>query len=137
MTETLLGFDFGVRRIGVSIGNSLTRSARALAVVPSEPLAARWAAIAALMAEWRPQRLVVGRPLHPDGAALPVTPACERFARQLEARFRLPVEMVDESFSSVEARALRGQERAGRVSSDQPLDDEAAAVILRQYLLSC
>jgi putative Holliday junction resolvase len=128
VAETLLGFDFGIRRIGIAVGNTLTGSARALQIVPTEPLAARWSAIAALIAQWAPQRLVVGRPLHPDGALLPVTRLCERFARQLTGRFDLPVELVDESFSSVEARALSGR--------GAPVDAEAAAVILRQYLSS-
>ncbi|HLS56131.1 MAG TPA: Holliday junction resolvase RuvX [Zeimonas sp.] len=144
MAETLLAFDFGIRRIGVAVGNTLTDSARPLQIVASEPLAARWAAIAALVAEWQPQRLVVGLPRHPDGAPLPVTSLCERFARQLAGRFELPVELVDENFSSVEARAGRhgdagqpaGCERAPgrRAGSGGPVDAEAAAVILRQYL---
>jgi len=144
VAETLLAFDFGIRRIGVAVGNTLTDSARPLRIVASEPLAARWAAIAALVAEWQPQRLVVGLPRHPDGAPLPVTSLCERFARQLAGRFDLPVELVDENFSSVEARAVRdgdatepaGRERAPgrRAGSGGPVDAEAAAVILRQYL---
>ncbi len=144
MPETLLGFDFGTRRIGVAVGNTLTGSARPLCIVACEPVADRWAAIAALVAEWQPQRLVVGRPRHPDGAPLPVTSRCERFARQLGGRFGLPVELVDENFSSVEARADRaatptqlrgpGPDRVRRAG--EPVDAEAAAVILRQYLSS-
>lgn len=144
MAETLLGFDFGARRIGVAVGNTLTGSARPLCIVASEPVADRWAAIAAVVAEWQPQRLVVGRPRHPDGAPLPVTSRCERFARQLEGRFELPVELVDENFSSVEARAVRAaaSAQAGGPGRDrvphagEPVDAEAAAVILRQYLFS-
>jgi putative Holliday junction resolvase len=146
VAETLLGFDFGIRRIGIAVGNTLTGASRPLCIVASEPLAARWAAIAAVVAEWQPQRLVVGRPRHPDGAPLPVTPQCERFARQLEGRFGLPVELVDENFSSVEARSERAGAREGaeagalgpsrRVSAGEPIDAEAAAVILRQYLSS-
>ncbi|MFO1300120.1 MAG: Holliday junction resolvase RuvX [Burkholderiaceae bacterium] len=146
MAETLLGFDFGRRRIGIAVGNTLTGSSRALCIVASEPLAARWAAISALVAEWQPQRLVVGRPRHPDGAPLPVTPQCERFARQLEGRFGLPVELVDENFSSVEARSERAAAAADaaaglpgprrRIPAGEPIDAEAAAVILRQYLSS-
>ncbi|MBN9462341.1 MAG: Holliday junction resolvase RuvX [Burkholderiales bacterium] len=128
MAETLLGFDFGTYRIGVAIGNTLTGSARALAIVASEPTADRWAAIAALVSEWQPQRLVVGRPRHFDGDALAVTARCERFARQLAGRLGLPVALVDESYSSAEARTTAGRGR--------PVDAEAAAVILRQYLSS-
>jgi len=142
VAETLLGFDFGTRRIGVAVGNTLTGSARPLCIVACEPVADRWTAIAALVAGWQPQRLVVGRPRHPDGAPLPVTSRCERFARQLGGRFGLPVELVDENFSSVEARADRaptqprglGPDRVRRAG--EPVDAEAAAVILRQYLSS-
>jgi putative Holliday junction resolvase len=117
--EVVLGFDFGARRIGVAIGNTLTREARPLAIVPAEG-EARWARIAALIAEWQPARLVVGIPRHPDGAAHEMTQRCERFARQLEGRHRLPVARVDERYSSAVVEGGR--------------DDEAAAVILQQYL---
>lgn len=144
MAETLLGFDFGTRRIGVAVGNTLTESARALCIVACEPVADRWTAIAALVAEWQPQRLVVGRPRHPDGAPLPVSARCERFARQLEGRFGLSVELVDENFSSIEARAQRAatppladaQGRGRGRHAGEPVDAEAAAIILRQYLSS-
>ena len=119
--EVVLAFDFGARRIGVAIGNTLTREARPLAIVDAEG-DARWARIAALIAEWQPARLVVGIPRHPDGAAHEMTARCERFARQLEGRYRLPVERVDERYSSAVVEGGR--------------DDEAAAVILQQYLLS-
>lgn len=117
--EVVLAFDFGARRIGVAIGNTLTREARPLAIVDAEG-DARWARIAALIAEWQPARLVVGIPRHPDGAAHEMTARCERFARQLEGRYRLPVERVDERYSSAVVEGGR--------------DDEAAAVILQQYL---
>lgn len=117
--EVVLAFDFGARRIGVAIGNTLTREARPLAIVDAEG-DARWARIAALIAEWQPARLVVGIPRHPDGAAHEMTARCQRFARQLEGRYRLPVERVDERYSSAVVEGGR--------------DDEAAAVILQQYL---
>ncbi len=126
--ETLLGFDFGTRRIGVALGNTISASARALVVLEEPSDARRFARIADLIREWQPQRLVVGRPLHYDGTPLPHTARCERFARRLAGRFGLPVELVDERFSSVEARAEAGL-RAG-----DPEDAQAAAVILRQYL---
>ncbi|MFZ5541155.1 MAG: Holliday junction resolvase RuvX [Pseudomonadota bacterium] len=117
--EVVLGFDFGARRIGVAIGNTLTREARPLAIVDAAG-EARWARIAALIAEWQPARLVVGIARHPDGAAHEMTQRCERFARQLEGRYRLPVARVDERYSSAVVEGGR--------------DDAAAAVILQQYL---
>jgi putative Holliday junction resolvase len=124
--RTFLAFDFGERRIGVAVGNSLTGSAEPLAAIASVPLDARFGAIARLIAQWRPDALVVGRPLLPDGAPGPLTPRCERFARQLAGRHGLPVHQVDERYSSVEAQADGARGDA--------IDPAAAAIILRQYL---
>jgi putative Holliday junction resolvase len=118
----VLGFDFGTRRIGVAIANAVTRTARPLSTVEASDARARWKAIAALVDEWQPGSFVVGIPRHPDGAAHELTARCERFARQLEGRFRLPVARVDERYSSAVS------ERATDV------DAAAAAVILQQWL---
>lgn len=122
--RTLLGFDFGEQRIGVATGNSLTASAQPLRTLAAVPVAQRFEAIARLINEWQPDALVVGRPLYPDGAVSPMTPRCERFARQLEGRFGLKVHLVDERYSSAQAQS--------EGASD--LDAQAAAIILRQYL---
>ena len=124
--RTLLGFDFGEVRIGVAVGNTLTGSAQSLTVVASVPTRDRFERIARLIAEWQPSALVVGRPVHPDGNPHDMTLRCERFARQLAGRFKLPVHLTDERYSSAIARS----EGAG---ADQ-LDAQAAAIILRQYL---
>jgi putative holliday junction resolvase len=121
----LLAFDFGTRRIGVASGNTITGTATALSVLREQGDAV-FAAIAALIREWQPQALVVGVPRHPDGTAHTMTQRAERFARQLEARFGLPVAHVDERYSSVEAARLGDDARA--------LDARSAAVILTQYL---
>jgi putative Holliday junction resolvase len=124
--ETILAFDFGTRRIGVALGNSLTDTAGPLEVIEAQTVDARFARVAALIAQWQPQRLVVGRPCHPDGAPHEMTARCERFARQLHGRFGVPVSTVDERYSSVVSReGLRPGE---------PDDAMAAATILRQYL---
>lgn len=118
----VLAFDFGTRRIGVAIGNSLTREARALTSIDAIDNDVRWSALGALIEEWRPAQLVVGIPRHPDGTPHDMTARCERFARQLEGRYRLPVARVDERYTSAIA------ERAGDV------DAAAAAIILQQWL---
>ena len=129
--QTILAFDFGLRRIGVAVGNSLTGSAEPLDLIADEGSDARVRRIAALVAEWRPDRLVVGRPVHPDGASHEMTARSERFARQLHGRFGLPVDTVDERYSSVAARAeLDAGSRRDRARHD---DAMAAAIILRQY----
>ena len=124
--ETLIGFDFGTVRIGAAVGNTVTSSARALAQIDNRVAARGFEAIGRLLAEWQPQRLVVGRPLHPDGTAHEMTARCERFARQLSGRFGLPVALVDERYSTREAQASGAR--------DHDTDAQAAAIILRQYL---
>jgi len=124
---TFLAFDFGTRCTGVATGNALTRSATPLATLALEG-DARFAAIARLIGEWRPDALVVGVPRHPDGAAHDNTRLAQRFARQLHGRFRLPVHEVDERYSTVEAESRGGSgHRAG-------IDATAAAVLLEQFL---
>jgi len=117
--EIVLGFDFGTRRLGVAVGNAITRQARPLALI-ADVGDVRWRRIGELIGSWQPARLVVGIPRHPDGAAHELTARCERFARQLEGRYRLPVARVDERYSSAVV--------------DDGRDDEAAAVILQQWL---
>ncbi|MCP5266407.1 MAG: Holliday junction resolvase RuvX [Burkholderiaceae bacterium] len=123
--STILAFDFGTRRIGIAIGNTVSAQARALAIVDAEPIARRFDRIASLLAEWGPDRLVVGLALGREGERIEMTARCERFARQLAGRFSLPVTLVDERYSSLAAQAH------GARAED---DAEAAAVILRQYL---
>jgi putative Holliday junction resolvase len=130
MTDVVLAFDYGEKRIGVAIGNTLTRSARALKTIAHDTVDGRFAQIEALLREWQPARLVVGRPSHPDGAAHQMTARCERFARQLEGRFGVPVTLVDERYTSaIAARELRGAPR--RAAED--VDSRAAALILESY----
>jgi putative Holliday junction resolvase len=117
----VLAFDFGTRRIGVALGNGITRGAHALKVVSARPAAAMWRELAGLVDHWQPHQIVVGIARHPDGAAHEMTERCERFARQLEGRFHLPVARVDERYSSAVLPA----------GSDS--DDHAAAVILQQW----
>src|SRR6266545_4714582 len=83
---TVLAFDFGTRKIGVAVGNTMIRVAHRLTTIRGDAPAARFAVIAALIAEWRPSQLVVGRPLHDDGTEHDMTARADRFARQLEGR---------------------------------------------------
>ncbi|QYF91627.1 Holliday junction resolvase RuvX [Massilia sp. PAMC28688] len=121
--EIILGFDFGIKRIGIAMGNTLTGLAQPLAVVKAIDNAARFQQIGQLISEWRPARLVVGEPRHPDGAEHEMTLRCRRFANQLHGRFSLPVELVDERYSSSVIPSRRGE----------VIDDKAAAIILQQY----
>ena len=122
-----LAFDFGTQRVGVASGNSLTYTATPLTTLAQQASDARFAAIAALIAEWQPAALVVGVPRHPDGAPHDNTRRAERFARQLQGRFGLPVHEVDERYTTTEALA------AGAAD----VDAASAALILEQYFNHC
>jgi putative Holliday junction resolvase len=125
---TVLAFDFGLKRIGVAVGEAELGTAHPLPGIRASGRA-RFAAIARLLEEWRPARLVVGLPLATDGSAHAMTRGAERFARQLEGRFQLPVARVDERYSTREAGArLRGR-RAKRLA----VDSVAAQILLEQY----
>jgi putative Holliday junction resolvase len=108
---TVLAFDFGTQRIGVAVGNTLTRMAHPLTTIQGERNDERFAAIAALVAEWQPGTLVVGLPAHADGSAHEMTQRAQRFARQLDGRFGLPVALVDERWTTQAAQSA--QEAAG------------------------
>lgn len=124
--ETLLAFDYGLKKIGVALANTLTRHARPLTIITAERRDLRFQAIADLIAEWRPDRVIVGLPLDSLGEEQLATTQARRFANQINGRFGVPVELVDERGSSLEA-----QERLG---SHQPDDAVAAAIILQRYL---
>lgn len=138
--QTLLAFDVGTRHTGVAIGNTLSATARALSVLDARVTARLFDSIGALVREWQPDALVVGRPLHPDGTPHAMTARSERFARQLQGRFGKPVALVDERYSTVEAHALNDASKPVRVATgakrdaQDRADAESAAVILRQYL---
>ena len=121
---TLLAFDYGTRRTGVAVGNTLLRQAQPLATLVAEGDAV-FAKAEPLIREWQPAALVVGIPLHPDGAAHENTRRAERFARRLHGRFGLPVHRVDERYSTTEALAAGARGQAA--------DAAAAAILLEQY----
>ena len=130
---TVLAFDFGLQRIGVALGEGLLGQARALTTLKVVGRAARLAAIARLIEEWQPQLLVVGLPCHTDGQAHETTRQCHNFARQLEQHFGLPVSLVDERYSSVEAEARLAQSVHDWRARKEQLDAVAAQIILQDF----
>ncbi|HSI56868.1 MAG TPA: Holliday junction resolvase RuvX [Ideonella sp.] len=120
--RTLLAFDFGVKRVGVASGSTLLRQGSPLRTLAVEG-EARFESIARLIAEWRPDALVVGVPFHPDGAPHDNTRRAQRFARQLQGRFHLPVHEVDERYTTTEALA----------DGARDADAAAAVLILEQF----
>lgn len=130
---TVLAFDFGIRRIGVAVGEVTLASARPLTTISAEANEVRFAAIGRLIDEWRPTALVVGLPLSLDGQANDMTGRCRRFARQLEGRYRLPVSLVDERLSSATADERLRQRGLDWRRRKETLDAEAAATLLQAY----
>ena len=136
--RAFLAFDYGEQRVGVAVGNTLLGQAQPLRTLALTGQA-RFAAIGALLQEWRPDALVVGVPFHPDGAEHENTRRARRFARQLHGRFGLPVFEVDERWSTTEAQAHASAQaaaspRGSRAGQGPGVDAQAAAVILDQYL---
>lgn len=117
-----LAFDYGLKRVGVATGNSLTRQAQPLRTIAAEG-AERFAQIGQLIDEWRPDALVIGVPFHPDGAEHENTLRARKFGGQLRGRFHLPVHEVDERYSTTEAQGFGAQD----------LDAASAAILLQQY----
>ena len=120
MTKTILAFDFGEKRIGVAVGNTITKTAEALKIIQEKNQDEKFKAIETLIQEWQPQLLVVGLPAHPDGAEHEMTLKAKRFGNQLHGRFQKEVVWVDERYTSV--------------SVQDGNDALAAQLILQQYL---
>lgn len=121
----VMAFDYGTRRVGVAVGNSITRAGQALKTIVALNADALFQEIERLLIEWQPNQLVVGLPTHPDGAEHEMTAKARRFGNQLQGRFNLPVNWVDERYSSV---VLEGD-----ADMHDNLDAHSAALILEQY----
>ena len=129
-----MGFDYGLRQIGVAVGNAMLGTTRPLPVLPARDGIPDWDAVEALLREWQPDLLVVGNPLNMDGSASELSRRAEKFARRLQGRFALPVELVDERLSSFEAKQIsRSQGHRGDYHRE-PVDSLAAELILRTWL---
>jgi len=118
-----MSFDFGLKRIGVAVGNLLIRQAQPLTIIEAATNAAKFAAIGTLIDEWQPSTIVVGLPLHPDGAEHEMTLRCRRFANQITGRFGVATVLIDERYTSAVLSASRGER----------VDSQAAALILQQF----
>jgi putative Holliday junction resolvase len=134
--ETILAFDYGRRRIGVAVGQTITESASPLGVVDNDFSGPDQEKIASLIKEWRPSRLVVGMPAHADGSASDMQNYVNQFIATL-AVFELEIDTVDERFTSVEAEAKLKDARAagarGRITKES-IDSAAAVLIAERYL---
>jgi putative Holliday junction resolvase len=133
----ILAFDFGHRRIGIACGDTISRSASALKALPAGAEGPPWEHIDALLREWRPHLAVVGLPYNTDGSESGMASKAREFAAQLQARFALPVEMVDERYSSIDAQArLKAARESGlrrRRIGKADIDAAAACIILERW----
>jgi putative Holliday junction resolvase len=136
MPQTILAFDYGRRRIGVAVGQTVTESASPLGIVDNLDTGPDVEKIAALIAEWRPGLLVVGMPAHADGSPSDMQNYVRRFIELLK-NYQLPIDTVDERFTSIEAEAKLKDARAagtrGRISKES-IDSAAAVLIAERYL---
>jgi putative Holliday junction resolvase len=126
--QSLMGFDYGTRKIGVAAGQALTGSATPLEAVPCRNGRPDWTRIGELLSAWQPEVLVVGLPLNMDGSASESSRRARRFARQLAGRFERPTRMVDERLSTREARDRLGS--AAHKGPDPRVDSTAAVVLI-------
>ena len=134
----VLAFDYGTRRIGVAVGQTLTGSATAVGTLPCRHGTPDWAAVDTCIAQWAPGRLLVGLPYNMDGSDTTTTEACRNFGAQLTARTALPVDYVDERLTSNAAYdELRDERRSGaRARRIRPgdIDANAARLILTTWM---
>jgi putative Holliday junction resolvase len=124
---TVMAFDYGTRRVGVAVGNSVTQVGQALKTIAALNTDVLFQNIELLVKEWQPDQLVVGRPVHPDGTEHEMTAKASRFGNQLHGRLKLPVNWVDERYTS----AILENDPKMRDN----LDAQSAALILEQYFM--
>jgi putative Holliday junction resolvase len=130
---TILAFDYGLRHIGVAVGNGSTRTAQALTTLKAEQGIPRWNELQALVEEWKPQLLVVGLPLNMDDSESELSRLAQKFGRRLNGRYALPVEYVDERLSSFDAKQQMREAGHRGDYKNHPADALAAELILRSW----
>lgn len=131
---TLLAFDFGTRRVGIAVGNTISATAQPLCTINDEKNDVRFSAIAALIKEWEPTALVVGVPCNVDGTSHELTALSRRFANRLKGRFDLPTLLVDERYTSASASTLLNERGIHGRKQKHLIDQYAAQQILQAYL---
>ena len=129
MSGAVLGFDFGTKKIGIAVGQTITGTANPLTTLRYVNDKPDWQGIEKIIRQWQPTDLVVGLPIDTDGSETEISDKARRFARQLEGRFQLKVHMADERYTSAGARSL-----AGKVKKIEELDALAAKLILETWL---
>lgn len=132
--RTFLGFDFGMKNIGVAVGQELTHTANPLTVIKAREGIPNWDQIQALIDEWQPQQLIVGLPFNMDGTEQEMTQAARRFGNRLNGRFHLPVEWQDERLSTFETLDQLGIQSKMQSNNREDVDRISAQLILQSWL---
>jgi len=132
--RTILGFDFGLKNIGVAVGQELTRTANGIAVIKARDGIPNWDDIQKVIEQWQPQLLIVGLPLNMDGTEQEMTAACRKFGNRLNGRFRLPVEWQDERLTTYEALEQLGIRDKMQSKRRGDVDRISAQIILQSWL---
>ena len=127
-------FDYGLKNIGVALGNTLTKEARPITIVPAVNGKPRWNMIEALVDEWQPKAIIVGNPIDEDGGPTELSAKAAKFARQVGGRLGLETTLHDERFSSREAKSRAKDSGHKGDFVKHPIDDLAAAIILESWL---
>ncbi|MCO4787378.1 MAG: Holliday junction resolvase RuvX [Marinomonas atlantica] len=133
-TRTIIGFDFGMKNIGVAVGQELTYTANPLTVIKAKDGIPNWDEIATLLQQWKPQLLIVGLPLNMDGSEQEMTAAARRFGNRLNARFKLPVDWQDERLTTFEALDQLGINSKMQSNTRGDVDRISAQLILQSWL---
>lgn len=129
-----MAFDYGLRQIGVAIGNALLGTSQALPILKAKDGIPDWQAVEALVQEWQPDLLLVGEPINMDGTESELSRRANKFGRRLHGRLGLAVEMVDERLSSFEAKTLSRERGHSGDYHREPIDSLAAELILQTWL---
>jgi putative Holliday junction resolvase len=133
MASNFLCFDYGLKRIGVAIGNDLLRQARELQPVKAKDGIPNWQILEKILNEWQPKAVIVGLPLNMDGSESELSTRARKFANRIHGRFHLPVHMQDERLSSYEAKGIVLQERGHVDFGDHSVDGLAACLVLESW----
>lgn len=134
MSRTLLGFDYGLKNIGIAVGQELTRTASPLAVIKARDGIPNWDEVAALLTEWQPELLIVGLPFNMDGTEQTMTTAARKFGNRLNGRFQIAVEWQDELLSTFEALKQLGIHNKLQSKNRDDVDRVSAQLILQSWL---
>jgi putative holliday junction resolvase len=132
----ILSFDFGIKNIGVAVGQKLTFTAHPLNSLPAKLGIPNWNQVSALLLEWEPKCIIVGLPLNIDGSKQKITKKAEQFAELLKKKFALHVELYDERLSTVEAKSILFEQGGFRALKKDKIDSVAAVIILESWFLN-